>query len=141
MSQSTTPSRKRLRDDTQDYTTTKTSRSSPYSMKFQQKLIDRGIFPEGYQFSDRHLPESPKNFEEIQEYLERRRASLSPSQFSKQAFKYFKEATRERAPKSSSITAVIASIASERDMKKRYRAAGEVLFDNLQARNQSTKTR
>ena len=133
MSQSDSASRKRLRDETEDYntTTSKSSRSNPYSAKFRQRLIDRGVFPPDYYFPDGRSPEPPENFKEIRDHLGRRRASLSLSQFSETAFINFRRALHDKAPEASSSAMVISTIAGEKDREKRYRSAGGVYFNNL----------
>ncbi|OJD18342.1 hypothetical protein AJ78_01655 [Emergomyces pasteurianus Ep9510] len=71
-------------------TTTKAS-SAAYSRNFQQKLIDHGIYPDGYEYPDGQIPSTPNNMEEILELLAQPRPSLSSSKFSDGDFRKFND--------------------------------------------------
>lgn len=67
----------------------KGKRSSAYGRDFEQNLIDHGIYPKGYEYPDDESIPEPSNLEDIVQALSAPRASLSPSQFSRAAFKTF----------------------------------------------------
>ncbi|KAL9065862.1 MAG: hypothetical protein Q9157_007333 [Trypethelium eluteriae] len=69
--------------------TINTKSTGPYSRNFEQKLIDNGIFLDGYEYSDGIGEPEPANIGEIMEKLEQRRPSLSPSRFGKEEFRSF----------------------------------------------------
>ena len=77
------------RVDAEKKTETKTTKSGPYDAAFEQCLIDHNIFPMGHNYPNGGLPPEPKNWNEIQEHLARRRSSLSPSRFPDEEHKHF----------------------------------------------------
>ncbi|KAM5453049.1 hypothetical protein McanCB49686_005001 [Microsporum canis] len=70
--------------------TAKTSSTSPYNRNFEQKLIDYGVYPSEYMYPKGETFAEPNNWEELNDRLERRRASLSPSRFTSEEFRAFK---------------------------------------------------
>ncbi|OAA36096.1 hypothetical protein NOR_07702 [Metarhizium rileyi] len=68
----------------------RSARSSVYDKGFQQYLIDYKIYPEGYEVGNGLPTIKPSNLDSIQEALRANRASLSPSQFTQEAFQDFK---------------------------------------------------
>ncbi|KAI9812362.1 MAG: hypothetical protein M1826_002850 [Phylliscum demangeonii] len=72
----------------------KVDTSSAYNANFRQKLIDLGVYPYACGLED--YPPAPKNLQEIRRRLGRRRASLSPTNFSDSDFFDFTK-TMERA--------------------------------------------
>ncbi|KAJ4180947.1 hypothetical protein NW759_017218, partial [Fusarium solani] len=110
--------------------TTTTRSTGPYDRAFQQHLIDHNIFPPGYEYPNGdELPE-PENMDEIRRELEKPRASLSPSRFSKDDFKRFRRAD-DHATKESRVTASVIPII-EGDPGDRRCVASDVQFSNLE---------
>lgn len=109
---------------------TKTETSGPYNRNFEQKLIDGGVYPDGYEFpDDRVLPE-PDNLEEIRERLLQTRSSLSLSQFSSTDFKEFEQANKRVSKENRVMNRVIPIIEGKiRDDKC---AGGDIPFNNLE---------
>ena len=111
-------------------TNTKTTESSgPYSRNFQQKLIDGGVYPDGYEYPDGRILPEPDNLEEINQRLAQPRSSLSPSQFSKEKFKEFKKADTHVSKENKATKNVIPII--EGKIKDSKCVEGDVLFTNL----------
>ncbi|KAF7506318.1 hypothetical protein GJ744_011891 [Endocarpon pusillum] len=136
LSQSSSRGRKRGRAFTQgprsttNTTSTKTTKSSsPYSRNFQQKLIDNGIYPNGYGYPDGRIPLEPDNLEEINEILIRRRLSLSPSQFPNEKFREFKRADAHIFKENKATKTVIPII--EGKIEDNKCTEGDILFTNL----------
>lgn len=92
--------------------TTNTS-STPYSRKFQQNLIEHGIYPDGYEYPDGRIPAIPDNWKEVNERLVRPRPSLSPSGFSDAEFRKFKRADTHASKEQPVTTSVIPIIKGE----------------------------
>ena len=143
-SQSRIRGRKRNRVSTLDTrtttnNTTKTTKSSgPYSRNFQQKLIDGGFYPDGYEYSDGRIPPEPDNLEEINQRLAQPRPSLSPSQFSKERFKEFKQAAKQVSRENKATKTVIPII--EGKIKENKCIDGDILFTNLASLTSDTLT-
>ncbi|PNY25353.1 uncharacterized protein TCAP_04709 [Tolypocladium capitatum] len=73
-------------------TNTRSAKSTgPYDRAFQQHLVDHHVFPDGYEYPDGRLPPEPENIDEILGALARPRASLSPSRFTTDDFRKFKQ--------------------------------------------------
>lgn len=104
-------------------------RSSPYDGDFEQKLIDGGIYPEGYEHSKDEPLNEPVNLADIQRALRVPRASLSPSRFSEAAFKEFKRRNRQAVNEASAMADVIPIIAGEGRMN--YRSVTDAPFTNM----------
>lgn len=103
--------------------TTGTTRSSPYSRDFEQKLVDNGIYPN-------NRASNPLNWAEINGYLTRPGLSLSPSQLSDGAFDSFRE-DNELAQRESDVMAnVIPTITGRGD--RRHFSTGDTPFNNLE---------
>ena len=85
-----------LENSTAKTTTSKSKKSSTYDHNFKQNLIDNGIYPDDYDFPDNCDPPRPSNEDEILNRLGQPRPSLSPSKFSEEAFRTFKQ-TNSRA--------------------------------------------
>lgn len=88
-------------------TTTRTTSTTVYSRNFEQKLIDHGYYPEGYEYPDGQISTEPDNWEEIDEALTRPRPSLSPSNFTKADFQKFKRADRHASKENPVMASVI----------------------------------
>ena len=71
---------------------TESTRTTPYSGHFEQKLIDSGIYPGLYEHPDGRLPQKPANLSDIQAAQRVPRASLSPSRFTDEDFEKFQRA-------------------------------------------------
>jgi hypothetical protein len=69
----------------------RTKSTSPYDRQFQQVLIDNGIYPHGYRYSDGRVPPKPDNWDQFGQMLARPRPSLSPSRFGDAEFDDFLE--------------------------------------------------
>ena len=136
LSQSSSRSRKRGRASTKDTsqttntTNTKTTGSSgPYSRNFQQRLIDGGVYPDGYEYPDGRVPPEPDNLEEINIILTQPRSSLSPSQFPNEKFREFKRADAHVSKENKATKTVIPII--EDKVKDNKCVEGDVPFNNL----------
>lgn len=132
MSQSTTSRSKRSRTgSTQGGVsdgTGRTKNTTPYDPNFEQKMIDGGVYPDGYEGVNGTPAPLPANMEELQEMLCRQRASLSPSQFPEGAFTSFKRANAQASREAGAMTDVMPVIAGQRDSQ--FRPAREVLYTN-----------
>ena len=91
-------------------------------------MIDRGIYPDGYEGLDSE-PLEPENLEAIRQALAQSRGSLSPSRFSDSAFARFKKENRRATSELKAVTNVMPFIAGPKD--GRYETAGDVPFYNL----------
>jgi hypothetical protein len=111
-------------------TTSKSKKSTtPYDRGFEQKLVDGGVYPDEYEYPDGRVPSPPDNWEEFNQRLMQPRPSLSPSQFSDEAFRKFKRANAHAFKEKQVTTSVIPIIEGEiRDAKC---VAGDIPFTNL----------
>jgi hypothetical protein len=119
MSKSNSASRKR--SSTSD--TSGVTGSFPYSQGFEQKLIDEGIY-----LNNRST--KPQNWAEINEYITRPRPSLSPSQFSEDAFERFTEDNEQALRETNVMARVIPTITGKGD--RRHISTGDVVFNNVE---------
>jgi len=91
------------------------TRSSPYSRDFEQKLVDEGIYPAGYTFSDDEYLPAPENLGDIRRTLAQPRPSLSPSQFPDKAVSEFERdgvrALREKNVMARVVETIAATVA------------------------------
>lgn len=98
--------------------TTITGKIRPRHRKFQQNLIDHGVYPYNYEYPDGRVPAKPTNWEEINQRLVQPRSSLSPSKFSEEAFaKFIKadaNASKENRVTNSVIPIIEGKIQDER---------------------------
>jgi hypothetical protein len=69
--------------------TSKTKKTSPYDLNFEQNPIDNHIYPSHCDLPDDRPPPKPDNYNEITERLGEPRASLSPSRFCEENFDRF----------------------------------------------------
>jgi hypothetical protein len=90
-------------------TTPKPKMYTTYDAAFEQGLIDCGINPY-------HSEPKPKNWEEIKIRLAQPRASLSPSQFSEEAFQRFQSKNCEAQSKAAVMTNVFPIIRGNADI-------------------------
>jgi len=74
---------------------TKPTTISSRDPAFEQGLIDSGVYPEGYEYSDDGDAPVPNNIEQIRQRLGERRPSLSPSRFTSGDFQTFKMENRK----------------------------------------------
>ncbi|KAK4974081.1 hypothetical protein LTR66_011094 [Elasticomyces elasticus] len=132
MSQSSSQARKRSLTSSRpkSSTTGKTKSTTPYSGEFEQKLIDQGVYPDGYEDLDGNPASEAQNLEAIRRSLAQARASLGPSQFSETAFTQFKRENRRAKTESKAMANVIPVIAGSKDQK--YDSAGDVAFSRLE---------
>lgn len=72
-----------------EYIRTTTTKITPCSGNFEQRLIDTGIYPSRYRHPDGRLAQKPANLGDIQAAQRIRRASLSPSRFTDEDFETF----------------------------------------------------
>lgn len=115
---------------TTNTTNTKTTESSgPYSRNFQQKLIDSGIYPGGYEYPDGRIPLKPDNLKEINHRLTQSRSSLSPTKFSNKNFEEFQRADAHISKENKATKTVIPII--EGKITDDKCVEGEILFTNL----------
>ncbi|KAM3422721.1 hypothetical protein BST61_g206 [Cercospora zeina] len=108
----------------------KTKSTTPYSGEFEQKLVDQGVYPDGYEEQDDDDSQrEPRNIEAIRYALAQTRGSLSPSRFSATAFSHFKRDNRRAKSESKAMSDVIPTIAGSKD--KESECAGDVPFTRL----------
>ncbi|KKZ66335.1 hypothetical protein EMCG_07936 [[Emmonsia] crescens] len=113
MSANSSRSRKRRAEsppDDSNRTTTRTTSTTAYNRNFEQKLIDYGVYPKGYEYPDGRVPAKPNNWEEITERLAQPRRSLSPSKFSEKEFQKFERADTNAFKEKSVATSVMPTI-------------------------------
>lgn len=91
MSSSQSGSRNRAKSRGTSDKSSNTRKSSAYDPGFEQHLIDHGIYPHGHEYTDEDSSVYPDNWEEINERLAQPRPSLSPSRFSREAFRKFEK--------------------------------------------------
>ncbi|KAI9670790.1 MAG: hypothetical protein M1817_003901 [Caeruleum heppii] len=92
-------------------TITKQTRSSgSYNPNFHQRMIDNGIYPDGYEYPDGRTPPTSSNWDEIQQMLVERRASLSPSVLPEEWFREFKRADAQVSSENKATRKVIPMI-------------------------------
>lgn len=104
-------------------------KTGPYNRAFEQNLEDHGIYPLNYDYPEDEGPPLPKNWDEINERLARRRPSLSPSRFPDSAFKRFRQANAAVKKENQLIESVISTI--EGGIENRLCVSGGVPFTNL----------
>ncbi|KIW24847.1 uncharacterized protein PV07_10535 [Cladophialophora immunda] len=90
---------------------TDSSRTTPYSGNFEQKLIDTGIYPSLYEHPDGRLPQKPANLSDIQAAQRVPRASLSPSRFTDEDFEAFQRANARASGETTGMYNVLPFIA------------------------------
>lgn len=103
--------------------------TGPYDRAFQQHLIDHGIYPDGYEYSDGNTPPPPDNLNDILQVLARPRPSLSPSRFSDADFRRFKRADTHAAEEWQLMSTVLPIIEGEVGDTKYV--SGQIPFTNL----------
>ncbi|KAF2211405.1 hypothetical protein CERZMDRAFT_43407 [Cercospora zeae-maydis SCOH1-5] len=129
MSQSTTRSRKRDHSSSVSRSSGRTKTTTPYSGEFEQKLIDRGMYPKGYRIVDGLRPPKPNNMSEICEILGRPRASLSPSTFSAAVFEDFQETNESASSEMKAMAHVVPLITGPSDCQ--FNSAADTAFHRL----------
>lgn len=106
-SQSTSSSKRtKTTVDSSTSGTAKTTSTTAYSRNFQQHLVDSGVYPDGYMYPDGEFPGLPDNWDELNDRLTRERRSLSPTAFSMDDFRKFKQ-TDTRVPKEVDVIASV----------------------------------
>lgn len=121
-------SRKTLGGSTAKTTTSKTKKTSPYDRNFGQNLVDNSIYPDDYDFPDGRSPSRPNNENEILDKLRQPRPSLSPSQFSENKFRTFKQTNSRALNEDVVIGAVFPVIQGD----ARIPSARNMVFGNLE---------
>jgi hypothetical protein len=114
--------------------TTKTKSTTPYDPAFQQHLVDHAIFPPKYHYPNgKRFPE-PENIGEIRKALDRRRASLSSDQISRddleKLFEEFELADTTAVKECQVMASVIPIIKG--DSGDPRSTASDVQFSNLE---------
>lgn len=92
-------------------------------------MIDRGIYPEGYEDLKGNPPPEPGNLQEIREALAQARGSLSPSQFTENAFSQFQRDNRRAKAEGKAMANVIPVIAGSKD--NQHESMGDIPFFHL----------
>jgi len=109
--------------------TPRTKSTGPYDRQFQQVLIDNGIYPHGYRYSDGTVPPKPDNWNQFGQMLARPRPSLSPSRFGDAEFDDFVQADAD-AGKEQQVCESVLPYIEGRVADGRCRSGG-VPFGNL----------
>ena len=91
----------------------KSTKTTPYSGNFEQKLIDNGIYPDLHEHSDGRTPQIPANLSDIEAALPVRRASLSPSRFTDEDFRAFRLANTKAKGETTGIYKVLPVITGD----------------------------
>ena len=130
MSQSSSRSGKRSRTSSsrKSSRTSNTKNTSAYHAEFVQKMIDSGIYPDGYEGVDEEALE-PNNIETIRQALAKSRDSLSPSQFSEDVFTQFRRENRRAKSELAATANVIPYITGSKD--RQFETGGDVKFNNV----------
>ncbi|KAF9733854.1 hypothetical protein PMIN04_012897 [Paraphaeosphaeria minitans] len=134
MSASRSSTRSRQRDSASTSTrpttnTTGTKTTGVYDRDFQQHLVDHHIYPDAYEHPDGSMPAEPNNWENLQHILAQSRLSLSPSRFSNQEFKKFKQADAH-ATKEKQVSELVIPFIEGTIEDARCRSGG-IPFNNL----------
>ncbi|KAI1974678.1 hypothetical protein LOZ53_003380 [Ophidiomyces ophidiicola] len=134
MSANSSHSRSRKRragspSDSSNNKTTKTTSTTAYNRNFEQKLIDNGVYPKGYEYPDGRVPAKPNNWEEINERLRQPRSSLSPSKFCEKDFQKFERADTNASKEKPVTSFVVPTIDGDIDDPKCV--GGDYPFGNL----------
>ncbi|OJD20507.1 hypothetical protein ACJ73_08160, partial [Blastomyces percursus] len=96
--------------DNSNNKTKKTTSTTAYNRNFEQKLIDDGVYPKGYEYPDGRVPAKPNNWEDINERLAQPRPSLSPSKFCEKDFRKFERADTNASKEKPVATFVVPTI-------------------------------
>jgi hypothetical protein len=134
-SPSTIMSQSRCQGNKRGYTSSNSivinvKKTSPYSGEFAQKMIDLGVYPNGYRLTKETPTLKPRNLAEIRAKLCQRRPSLSPSAFSQTAFEDFQANQESEVTEKRVIGQVVPIIAGPKD--KDSECTGDVLFNHLE---------
>ncbi|TKA51468.1 hypothetical protein B0A55_13309 [Friedmanniomyces simplex] len=131
MNQSNSRTNKRQRDSglAGSSFTGKTGTTGPYDPQFEQMLIDRGVYPDGFRTLSGAKPPKPQNMEDICRRLSQPRPSLSPSQFSEGAFEDFQDKNRAVSTEQDVMEDVFPTIRGSAGT--RFHKAGNTPFNNL----------
>ena len=95
----------------------KTKMPSTYDAAFEQLMIDKGVYPSGYEAPDGSDAPELANMSDILNRLRQRRESLSPSRFPDTTFARFKKATRNAESEVRMMADVVPIIVSEKDLE------------------------
>ena len=109
--------------------TSNTKNTSAYHAEFVQKMIDNGVYPDGYSPAEGTRAPKPNNVKEMREMLSQPRPSLSPSVFSEDAFEEFQDSNRRAKSELAATANVIPYITGSKD--RQFETAGDVKFNNL----------
>ena len=125
----TTSTKTTVTKDTKDTLSKYTDRSQPKDHYCQQKHIDGGIYPYGYEYSDDCKPPLPNNWKEINRKLVQPRPSLSPSRFPEKDYHDFIQADatayNEKAVEDSVRPAMLTAMGASKG------AQLSILFNNM----------
>ena len=109
---------------------TKNTRSTgSYDPGFEQRMIDNGIYPDGYEYPDGRVSPLPNNWDEIQQILLQRRQSLSPTAFPVEKYREFKRADAQISSENKATKKVIPMISGT--IKNEKCVDGDIPFNNL----------
>jgi hypothetical protein len=100
---------------------TKPTTYSSNDAAFEQELIDNGVYPPGYDDLE------PDNLEEILDRIGQPRASLSPSQFSREDFLHFRRRNDEATTEAEVMSQVFPMITGRTNIPSGYNQ----VFNNL----------
>ncbi|KAK5188681.1 hypothetical protein LTR47_011433 [Exophiala xenobiotica] len=94
-------------------TRTTSTKTTPYSGNFEQKLIDNGIYPDLYEHPHGRLSQKLANLSDIQAAQRVPRGSLSPSRFTDKHFEAFQRANARALGETTGMYNVLPFIAGD----------------------------
>ncbi|EXJ80937.1 hypothetical protein A1O3_07225 [Capronia epimyces CBS 606.96] len=92
-------------------------------------MIDNGVYPEGYEHPDGHTQPEPANLDAVHGRLLAPRASLSPSQFTDDDFRAFKQENARASGETTSLQKVFPFIAGN---ETNHRFEADTPLNNLE---------
>ncbi|KAM5485176.1 hypothetical protein McanCB56680_002096 [Microsporum canis] len=113
-----------------------TTVTAAYNRNFEQKLVDRDIYLDGYDHSDGQPPATPNNMDEIMQRLAQPRRSLSPTNFPESKFREFKQKDARASKERPVTTYIVPTI--DGDVGNTQCVGGGYLFGNLAPLTDST---
>lgn len=108
-----------------------TKASGSYGANFRQRLIDNGIFPDGYEYPNGRIPPKPDNWYEIKQMLAKPQRSLSPSIVSEEEHDKFTRLVKNRVTSESKATRLVLPMIQGPIRDERCIDGPDIRFANL----------